>query len=92
MSRRSQERQPSIRLHIDRLVLEGVNPRDRRRIAAAVESEIARLIAAGGVPPALAGGGNAEKLNGGSVTVNSGSTLEKQGAEIARRVVGGPDR
>lgn len=42
----------SVRLHIDRLVLDGIDVRagDRARIVAAIETELARLVGAGGVP------------------------------------------
>jgi hypothetical protein len=37
-----------VRLRIDRLVLDGVAPRDRARVVAAFRAELARLLAAGG--------------------------------------------
>lgn len=42
-----------VRLHIDRLVLDGVDvsAADRPRLQAAVEGELARLVAAGGLQP-----------------------------------------
>lgn len=41
-----------IALHIDELVLHGVALRDRHRVADALERELARLVADGGVPTA----------------------------------------
>jgi len=48
----------NIRLHIDRLVLEGLDvpSASRAALGAALEQELARLIAAGGLAPWLAGG------------------------------------
>jgi hypothetical protein len=48
----------NVRLHIDRLILDGVpmSAADRPRLQAAVEAELARLIEANGITPALASG------------------------------------
>lgn len=48
----------NVRLHIDRLVLDGVpmSAAERPRLQAAVEAELARLIEANGITPALASG------------------------------------
>jgi hypothetical protein len=48
----------SVRVHIDRVVLDGisVSAAGRPHLRAAIESELARLIAAGGISPELAGG------------------------------------
>ena len=41
---------PSVEVHIDELVLHGFAPGDRRGIGDAVERELARLLAARGLP------------------------------------------
>ncbi len=51
-------RTPHVRVHIDRLVLDGVHvgAADRPHLQAAIEAELARLIASGGLSPELAQG------------------------------------
>lgn len=70
-------------LHIGELVLHGVDPGDRERLAADLERELARLVAEHGVPPALAQGGNLH-LEGAALTLPAGSPPEELGAAIAR--------
>ena len=44
----------SVTVHIERLVLEGVHPHDRRAVAAAFERELTSAIEQRGMPPSLA--------------------------------------
>jgi len=79
----------SILVHIEQLVLHGFNPGDRRRIARAVEAELARLVREETPPqwqqnlPAL------ERINGGSFRVQAGANPQAAGAQIARAVFRG---
>lgn len=41
----------NVEIRIDRLILEGVDPRHRSRIAAAMKRELTRLVTDRGVPP-----------------------------------------
>ncbi|PWT85215.1 MAG: hypothetical protein C5B56_14380 [Proteobacteria bacterium] len=59
-----------IGLHIDELVLEGFSPLDGRRIADAVRTELARLLAERGVPRPLVRGVSVEKIDAGEVRVS----------------------
>lgn len=52
-----------IRLHIERLVLDGLPATDGARLRAAVEGELARLLAAGGLGRGLAAGGALARLS-----------------------------
>jgi hypothetical protein len=77
----------TVHVHIDRLVLTGL-PVDRRAgpaIREAVAAELARLFAAGGVPPAA----DAAVVRAAPVAAPPGGPPEALGAAIARSVHGG---
>jgi len=82
-------RSPSVRLHIDRLVLDGVNVRaaDRPRLQAAIESELARLIATGGISPELADGVAVPSVRAPQIALSNDS--KQLGTSIAGAVYGG---
>lgn len=82
----------NIELHIEELVLRGFDSGDRHRIGAAVEAELARLFAKGGVPPSLAQGGEIPHFDGGTFEVAPGSTAETVGARVAQTLYGGFNR
>ena len=77
---------PAINLHIEELVLRGFAARDRHRIGAAVEHELARLIgeqgmaALGTKPLAL------DRMNAGAIRVSAGAKPQAIGAQIAQSV------
>jgi hypothetical protein len=82
----------SVELHIEELVLHGFSPRDRYRIAAAVEAELARLFTERGVSPSLARGGEIASLDGGSFEAAPGSGAETIGRHVAQALYGGMNR
>jgi hypothetical protein len=75
-----------VRLHIDELMLEGFEPGDRHRIAAAVEVELGRLFADEGVPPGLASGRAMPRVDAGSFDALQGARPQEIGAQVARAV------
>jgi hypothetical protein len=77
-------------LHIGELVLHGVDPGDRERLAADVERELARLLDLGGLPAAalLEPAGGSVRLDGAALTVPAGSPPAELGAAIAREAHG----
>ena len=79
----------NIELHIEELVLNGFEAGDRYRIGAAVEAELARLLAERGVPPSLAQSGDVAHLDGGTFDVAPGSRGEAIGAQVAQALYGG---
>lgn len=81
----------NIEVHIERLILDGVTvaPRERSRLQAAVESELARLLAEGDLSPALWGGGALPSVPAGSVDLASDRDAAGLGHEIARATYGG---
>jgi hypothetical protein len=80
----------TIRVHIDRLVLDGlpVTGGQGPLVQRAVEAELARLFAAGGLGPGLAAGGTVDRLAGGSVAVGRNDRPADLGRAIARAVYG----
>jgi hypothetical protein len=79
-------------LHIEELVLHGFDPRDRYRIAAAVEAELARLLSEQRIPPSLGRGGGIPHLDGGSFEMEPGSTAKTIGSQVAQALYGGMNR
>jgi hypothetical protein len=80
----------NVRLHIDRLVLDGVAVRagDRARLQAAVEAELTRLVQGGGIAPELARGGGLPSLAAPQITVAPRATAAQLGTSIAGAVYG----
>ena len=76
----------AIDLHIEELVLHGFAARDRGRIAAAVESELARLLSTGQAQTLLGNSAGLENLNAGIFEVKAGAKPQQAGTQIARAV------
>lgn len=80
-----------IELHIERLILDGINasPRDRGTIQASVEAELTRLLTEGGLSHELSGGIALPSLRAGSLNLSTGGDPAQLGAQIARAVYDG---
>jgi hypothetical protein len=80
-----------VELHIERLVLEGIplGPGHAERVQAAVESELARLLADRGLAPGLAAGGARPSLSGGEMSPAPSSDPDGLGTGIAQAVFTG---
>lgn len=79
----------AIEVTIDELVLHGFAASDRYAIAEAVQRELARLVAAQGVSPSLARGGETACLNGGAFPAVPGMGGDKLGSLVAQGVYRG---
>jgi hypothetical protein len=79
----------NVDLRIEELVLHGFPPADRHRIGDAATSELARLFAERGVPPALEAGGEIPVLGAGSFEARPDLGAERVGVQVARAVYGG---
>lgn len=75
-------------VRIDRLVLHGVPPADRYRIADAMSSELSRLLAQGGVPGRLSRGTDVERLQSRPLSLPAGATPHRLGQRLATAVYG----
>lgn len=83
-----------IDVHIDRLILEGL-PLTRHQgvlVQAAVERELARLLAAHGLSGKARTGGAAPQVNAGSFELREANHPSRLGQQIARSVYGGIDK
>ena len=81
----------NINVHIERLVLDGVSisPSQRPLVKAAVEAELGRLLADGGLAPDLVVGGAVPRVPGGTIELTSKSNPSQLGQQIAQAVYGG---
>jgi hypothetical protein len=80
----------NVNLHIERLVLDGIDvePAQRPILQAAVEAELGRLIAEGGVG-ALAAGGAVPSVKAGGFEMSGDGNPGELGRQIAGAVYGG---
>ena len=81
----------TIRLHIDRVVLDGVDvPHgSRRALRESLERELANRIAADGISNALAGGVAVPAVSAPPIELAHGTAVSKLGASIAASVYAG---
>jgi hypothetical protein len=79
-----------IRLHIDRLILDGLPLASHQGplLKSAMETELARLLARGGVSPALQSAGAVSQMPAGTMQVNRESGPTVLGKQLARVVYG----
>jgi hypothetical protein len=84
----------NVRVSIERLVLDGVavRPSQRPALREAVETELARLLAEGGVGEQWRRGGAVPQVTGGAVAVPAGEDPALLGRRIAAAVYGGIGR
>jgi hypothetical protein len=83
----------NIKLHIEQLVLDGlpITPGQGPIVKAAVEAELTRLVAEGGLGPELASGGAVPSITADSIE-HSGGSPTQMGQQIARSLYGGIGR
>jgi len=81
----------NVNLHIEQLILDGIDlpPHQREALAAAVQGELTRLIAVGGLSPSLQQGGAKAQVAGDRLQLSPGQPPELMGQQIARSVYGG---
>ena len=79
----------NVELHIEQLMLHGFAPSDRHRIGAAIQQELARLLAEQGISPGLAQGKTIGQLDGGAFEMRAGTPPRVIGAQIAQAIYGG---
>lgn len=78
----------NINLHIERLILDGVNipPGQRHLLQVSLQSELTRLFTESGVAPHLASGGASPHVSANDIDLASGSDPIHLGRQIARSV------
>lgn len=85
------EENMNINVHIERLVLDGLNigPDQGAQVKAGVEVELSRLLREGGLLPDFQGGGVIPKVRANPAQISGEATPSSLGQEIARAVYGG---
>ena len=78
----------TIRIHIERVVVDGVQVDHPRLLRRALEEELSRQLRQGGLSPEFRKGG-AVPCVGGAITIGPGQPAAKLGKHIARAVYGG---
>jgi hypothetical protein len=75
-----------VHLHIDRLVLDGIaiERTHASKVRAAVEHELTRLMAVGGLASQLTSGGAVPRLSGGNIRFQKSTNARVLGRDIAR--------
>lgn len=84
----------NINVHIERLILDGlpVAGSQTPMLQAAVEAELARLLAADGLGSKLRAGGEMPSVKAGNIQMASDSAPDDLGRQIAQAVYGGINR
>ena len=77
-----------VEVRIDRLVLAGVAPGDRYRVADGVQSELARLLIEQGVPANLNAAAHERQIDAGTIHIDSGMRAASVGEQIAQAIHG----
>jgi|GEM_PF-1851245 len=77
-----------LELHIERLVLHGVEPKDRQRVAAALQVELHRLLSQD-IPVGLDRGVALAQLKIDAPAISVGATTEMIGVQIAQAIYSG---
>jgi len=78
-----------IQVHIEELVLHGFSAAAAPGIGAAVERELVRLFAQGGVPASLSGGAARDTIDAGTFEGSPQGPAPDLGAKVAQSVYGG---
>lgn len=81
----------NVNLHIERLILDGVEigPGQRYLLHSSVQTELTRLLSAGGLAAQLTSGGALPKVASPAIQLNSGHGPAELGRQIAGAVYGG---
>ena len=76
-------------VHIDRLVLHGLDRADAAGISAGLQSELQRLLASPEAAAGLVARGDLRQLQGGSLKLSPRDPAADTGRAVARRVIPG---
>ena len=81
----------NVNLHIERLILDGVEvqPGQQHLLAAAVETELGRLLSTGGLSSELSGGGAITSVKTNGIELSRGLNSSGLGQRIAQSVYSG---
>ncbi len=89
MNRMNTDQRYDISLHIEEMVLDGFAVEDQGRVISAVQRELQRLLNQGDMPVALRQNRSIERLDGGTVRLQTGAIPEAVGKQVAESLYGG---
>ena len=81
-----------IELEIDELVLHGIAPGERFALAAALESELTRLLGERGIPGTLSQNAEVANVAANPIAITGGTSTRAMGTQIAESVYGSLNR
>ena len=81
----------NINIDIERMILEGMpmSPSQGRKLQAAVEAELTRLLATKGIPENWQAGGGVPQVPRGAIQIKPGTNPTKMGQQIAQVIYRG---
>ena len=81
----------NVNLHIERLILEGldVSAKERRMFTSAIEEELRQLLKAGGIGAGLQGGGSTARITAPSIQLRRDTGTGQLGKQVAGAIYGG---
>lgn len=78
-----------VEFHIEELVLRGIDPAARYRVADALAEELRRLVQERGIPQWMSSGERSFDVDGGTLVVTPDAPPQHIGAQIAQAIYGG---
>ena len=82
----------NVHLHIDRLVIDGIDIADQQALTTALQAELARLLTEQGVAAPLENGGAWASLPPATLALTGNPTSAQIGRDIAQAIFGGIGR
>jgi hypothetical protein len=79
----------NIKLHIERVVLEGLPVQNLRLLRQTLERKLTQLLAEGGLSQRFRSGGAVPHLGGGTIRAGKSHSTKQIGADVARAVYHG---
>jgi hypothetical protein len=79
----------SIQLHIEELVLSGLDITSREQIAGHVQTKLSSKLSQHGLPQTALAASTRERIDGGTIALARSPAADEIGSEIARAVYGG---
>ena len=79
-------------LHIDRLVLRGIDHGNAAAVASGLQAGLQELLAQAGEAPTIISAGDRYRVRAGSVRVHDGDSGRALGRAIAGKIAGSTDR
>ena len=76
----------NIRLHIERVVLDGVPVENPHVLRQTLEHELTRRLAEGGLSQKFRTGGAIPHLRGGTIQLSNGQSVKELGVQVARNL------